>query len=240
MAQNMAQDAPPPAADAPRARLLPLVIGLAALAFLVQAAGLVHSVRALAQDDPPPAAQDDLSAPGPVVAIVDAPSEEDTAPAATLDAAPTPAGGWRDAIDVDVGGADTREAVAQDLVARAADLDARAAELDTRAAMLQAAEGAMTAKYAELKALQAQIAGDLKVRDTAREGQIDRLVKIYEGMKAKDAARLFNTQDPELLVDVMGKMSARKLAPLLAAMNPERARMLTAMLAEAAPPPAPK
>ena len=48
----------------------------------------------------------------------------------------------------------------------------------------------------------------------------------------KDAARIFDTLDIDILVDVMANMSERKMSPILAAMNPERARTVTIMLAQ--------
>ena len=51
-------------------------------------------------------------------------------------------------------------------------------------------------------------------------------------MKPKDAARIFDTLDLDVLVSVMSQMSERKLSPILASMNPERARTITIMLAE--------
>ena len=51
-------------------------------------------------------------------------------------------------------------------------------------------------------------------------------------MKAKDAANIFNTLDMDILISVMGRMSERKLAPILAEMNPDRARSVTIFLAE--------
>ena len=58
------------------------------------------------------------------------------------------------------------------------------------------------------------------------------LVKVYENMKAKDAAQIFNTLDMDILIEVMGRMSERKLSPVLAEMDPDRARSVTIFLAE--------
>ena len=57
-------------------------------------------------------------------------------------------------------------------------------------------------------------------------------MKIYEGMKAKDAANIFNTLDIDVLLAVMSRMSERKSAPVLAEMDPERARTVTILLAQ--------
>ena len=72
----------------------------------------------------------------------------------------------------------------------------------------------------------------LENQSEEEKARIVSLVKIYEGMKPKDAARIFDTLDLDILVSVVSQMSERKLSPVLAAMNPERARTVTIMLAE--------
>ena len=51
-------------------------------------------------------------------------------------------------------------------------------------------------------------------------------------MKPDDAARIFNTLDMDVVMKVIGNMSERKSGPVIAAMNPERARQVTQLLAQ--------
>ena len=51
-------------------------------------------------------------------------------------------------------------------------------------------------------------------------------------MKAKDAAVIFNALDQDILVSVSSRMRTQALAGVLAAMDPEKARALTVLLAE--------
>ena len=51
-------------------------------------------------------------------------------------------------------------------------------------------------------------------------------------MKAKDAARIFNTLSIDVLLEVLSGMSERKTAPILASMETERARQVTILLSE--------
>ncbi|MFN7401895.1 MAG: MotE family protein, partial [Alphaproteobacteria bacterium] len=62
--------------------------------------------------------------------------------------------------------------------------------------------------------------------------EIRGLVKIYEAMKPLDAAAIFNEMEMPILLEVIDKMSERKVAPVLAGMNPKRARDVTQELAE--------
>ena len=60
--------------------------------------------------------------------------------------------------------------------------------------------------------------------------RIEKLAKAYQSMKARDAARLFNEMDIRLLTDIARQMEPRVLAPMMARMDPERARELTKKL----------
>ena len=58
------------------------------------------------------------------------------------------------------------------------------------------------------------------------------LVKMYETMKPRDAAAIFNDLDLPVLLPVLDRMKETKAASVLAAMQPERARQVTAELAQ--------
>ena len=64
------------------------------------------------------------------------------------------------------------------------------------------------------------------------EERLTSLVKIYENMKPKEAATIFNTLDLDVLLAVVGRMNERKTSPILAAMDPDKARIVTIKLAE--------
>ena len=57
------------------------------------------------------------------------------------------------------------------------------------------------------------------------------MVRLYEGMRPRDAAAIFDELDMAVLVQVADRMRDAKAAPVLGAMRPERARALTAELA---------
>lgn len=139
---------------------------------------------------------------------------------------------WLDAGDSDEDFSDIRMEMFADMKARRKALDAREKQLKTREALLQAAEQELERKYQELSVIRTDIENLLGKQSEEEKARIQSLVKIYEGMKAKEAARIFDTLDLDILVTVMGQMSERKLAPILASMNPERARTVTIMLAE--------
>lgn len=122
--------------------------------------------------------------------------------------------------------------VLQSLAKRREELDQRERNLNESAAMLKAAEKEVDRKLEELTTLKADIEKLLGQQEKAEDGRIESLVKIYEAMKPKEAATIFNTLDLDVLLSVVSRMNERKLSPILAAMDPDRARLVTIRLAE--------
>jgi flagellar motility protein MotE (MotC chaperone) len=120
----------------------------------------------------------------------------------------------------------------KELITRREELDKRQRILQQREALLRAAEQELERKYEELTQLKSEIGSLLEEQSAAELARIKSLVKTYEGMKAKDAARIFNTLSMDVLIEVMSQMSERKTAPIIAAMETERARQVTVLLAE--------
>ena len=119
---------------------------------------------------------------------------------------------------------DTEIDLLQRLAERRAEIEQETETLEERRLLLQAAESRVDQKLEELKALQAMIQDLLLQHEEQEEGQIQSLVKIYESMKPKDAARIFEQLDMPVLLEVIGRMKERKTAPVLAQMNPEKAK----------------
>ena len=139
---------------------------------------------------------------------------------------------WRDSGDEDPGYISIKQELFDELSARRKELDAREKNVRSREALLSATEQELDRKVQELSQLRQEIEGLLEQQSAEEKARIQSLVKIYEGMKPKDAARIFDTLDLDILVSVVGLMSERKISPVLAAMNPERARTITIMLAQ--------
>jgi flagellar motility protein MotE (MotC chaperone) len=118
----------------------------------------------------------------------------------------------------------------QNLSERREALEEREQALSERAALLTVAERRIDEKMAELTALRAQLEGMMGMVDEEQEARLTRLVSMYEAMRPTDAADIFNGLDMDVLIDVLQRMREQKSAPILAAMEPERARMVTAEL----------
>lgn len=122
--------------------------------------------------------------------------------------------------------------VLQSLSKRREQIEQRERDLEQREKLLQAAEKKVDEKVVELAKLQKNIEELLNKQTNMQDQRIAQLVKIYENMKPKDAANIFNDMDFDVLLEIVDKMSERKVAPILAAMDPVRAREVSARIAE--------
>ncbi|HVC59107.1 MAG TPA: hypothetical protein VND19_01935 [Acetobacteraceae bacterium] len=174
----------------------------AAAAFIGGSAGGVVSVARAAVPDQPQAA-----APVPTTA---APARDSAGPSPVNDG---------------------ERAVLLDLRQRRQELDARAAALTVRESILKAAEQKLTARIEELAALQKKLQGLEATHKQREEAGWQRLVKLYEDMKPRDAAVIFNDLQMPVVLALVDRMKELKAAPILAAMNPNKARDVTAGLA---------
>jgi len=128
-------------------------------------------------------------------------------------------------------------ALLRKLAMRRKELEDREARLVERERLAAAMEAKIAAQADELKRLKSELekqeARFEAIDDAKSEGEQERvreLAKAYKAMKPKDAARLFNDLDMELLTAIAREISPRVLAPVLAKMEPKRARELTEAL----------
>lgn len=120
----------------------------------------------------------------------------------------------------------------QSLADRRRELEERERTLVQREGLLAAAEHRIEQKIDELTGIKTEIEDLIRKYDEQEEQQLSGLVKIYETMKPKDAAKIFDALDMDILLQVIERMKASKTAPVLAAMTPERAKEVTARIAE--------
>ncbi len=206
----------------PVPRLLPVTMLALAALLALKTAGLLRAVAPaaaadMAQPMPPP--------PHPAAAMPAAPTEPPPASGPLLPAqAPAPGAPAEAPVSA------AERSLLQDLRQRRGELDARDAALAAREAVGRAAERRLAARLDELTALQAQ----LQALEAARRGREEAgwigLVRTYEAMKPKDAAAILNDLDLPVLLPVVDRMKVAKAAAVLAAMQPDRARLLTAEL----------
>ena len=128
----------------------------------------------------------------------------------------------------------TEQLVLERLTDRRTALEQYEQQLAMRAALVEAAEKRIDERTTTLAALEAQISSLVDQRQELEAGQFAGIVAMYDAMKPKDAAKIFNNLDMNVLLRVAKTMSPRKMAPILAEMDAARAQELTVQMANLA------
>jgi len=123
-------------------------------------------------------------------------------------------------------------ALLQRLAERREELDRRAKQLETRENLLTAAEKRVDERIVKLTAIENTVAKLIDTFDKQEEGRIKKLVQVYETMKPKDAAAIFNQLDMDVLQQVAKRMNEAKFAVILGNMTPDAAKKLTVEMAK--------
>lgn len=116
------------------------------------------------------------------------------------------------------------------LMGRREQLDKRQDALDSREALIRVAEERVDQKLKEMETLRTQLQSLLGQANAAGQAQLENLVKIYEIMKPKEAAKIFETLEMPILLGVVQKMKPARTAAVLAEMNPQKAKDITTAL----------
>jgi flagellar motility protein MotE (MotC chaperone) len=122
-------------------------------------------------------------------------------------------------------------AILERLQERRQELEQRARELELRETVLQASEKKIEQREKELKDTETRIKAALQKKDEAENARFKSLVTMYESMKAKEAAKIFDRLDIKLATDVANQINPRRMSDILAQMTPEAAERLTVELA---------
>jgi len=213
----------------PRARVLPATIVVMGLLLTTKSVGMLQTAMAStapqAEAPPQPSGTQPADA-GPKPPSASAPV------AATQAAAPALQKGSAPGAAPPAPMSDAERSLLLDLRHRRELLDARERALGQRDAVMQAAQSKLATKVGELNVLQTKLEALEAARQSHDSANWTSLVHIYETMKPRDAATIFDALDMQVLLGVLDRMAERKAAPILAAMQPERARLATQMLAE--------
>jgi flagellar motility protein MotE (MotC chaperone) len=128
----------------------------------------------------------------------------------------------------------SERALLERLQARRQELEARAREIDIRENLLKSAEKRIEGKVEELKAVESRIGAATEQKKEADDARLKGLVTMYEGMKPKDAAKVFDRLEMPVLFEIASKIAPRKMSDILGLMSPEAAERLTVEMARRA------
>lgn len=127
---------------------------------------------------------------------------------------------------------DSERTILLELRQRRKELDIRETMLSGREAMLAATERKLSGRVEELQSLQKKLEALDATRVAKEDSGWQGLVKLYQNMKPREAAAILNDLDMAVLLPVMDRMKEAKAAPILSAMQPEKARDITDGLAK--------
>jgi flagellar motility protein MotE (MotC chaperone) len=128
----------------------------------------------------------------------------------------------------------SERAILERLQARRIELDTRAREIDIRESLLKAAEKRIETRVDDLKTVEAGIKTATEQKSEADVARFKGIITMYEGMKPKDAAKIFDRLEMPVLFDIASQIAPRKMADILGLMQPESAERLTVELARRA------
>jgi flagellar motility protein MotE (MotC chaperone) len=210
-------------------RLLPLVAvaigGVIAINVVGGAPQLIGAAKAVAEEVVSPKGKDSKPAVSSTATLAGDPAQAKPATPAPA-CAPSAA-----ELAKEAGLSPAELQVLQSLGARRGQLDQREEGLDTQVQLIAAAEAKLDARIQEMNGLKSDIQGLVTQADQQQQAETDRLIVVYEKMKAVDAAGRITLMSDSVRLPMAAKMKPAKLADILSKMPAEDAKNLTEKLA---------
>ncbi|KIT14288.1 MotE family protein [Jannaschia aquimarina] len=119
----------------------------------------------------------------------------------------------------------------EELDRRETDLIRREESLDLREQDLRVAAEEIAASLDDLKAADAALEARMASSAGASDEDVDRLTRIYEGMKPKDAAAVFETMEPDFAAGFLARMAPDAAATILSEMPATNVYAISATIA---------
>lgn len=103
--------------------------------------------------------------------------------------------------------------------------------LENRMQALAVAEVSMKRNLTALIEAEQKLKSTMASANTAAEDDLARLTSVYENMKAKDAAALFEEMDPQFSAGFLGRMRPDAAAAIFTGLTPAKAYSISVILA---------
>lgn len=224
-------------------RIIPIVLLAVGALGVLKIAGLLLEGGYVFSSQPQPAkmswAQENLGFPGgtkydpnDITGATPAPAPKKEEP--KKEEPPKPPSGEVINLEQNKGVSASERALLERLQARRQELETRAREVDIRESLLKSAEKRIEGKVEELKGVENRISAAQEQKAAAESVKFKSIVTMYEGMKPKDAAKIFDRLDMAVLIEVASQIAPRKMSDILGLMTPEAAERLTVELARRA------
>ncbi len=125
----------------------------------------------------------------------------------------------------------SERAVLESLQARRQEIETRAREIDIRESLMKSAEKRIEGKIEEMKATEARVSVAGQQKQEQEAARFKGLVTMYESMKPKDAAKVFDRLELSVLFEIASQIAPRKMSDIMGQMQPEAAERLTVEMA---------
>ena len=120
----------------------------------------------------------------------------------------------------------------QELDVRRIKLNRREQALRVRERLVTLAEQEIEPRIERLVDLQNALNSLMETLSQKEEGELMQLAKIYEEMRAGNAAVVLNKIDDKIVFDLFKRMGRKETAKIMGSMEPVKARRVSQMLAE--------
>ena len=127
---------------------------------------------------------------------------------------------------------ETEVKLLQELDVRRVELERREQAIRVRERLVSLAEQEVEDRLDKMVALQADLNKLMESLSQKEEGELMQLAKIYEEMRAGNAAVVLNKLDDKIVFDLFKRMNRKETAKIMESMNPPKARRVSQMLAE--------
>lgn len=128
------------------------------------------------------------------------------------------------------GGPET-DALLEAVRERGAQLDKREREIAERFALLELAEKEIEKNRAALLEAEDKLAATMALADTAAEQDLARLTAIYENVKPKRAAEIFQSMDTSFAAGILAMMSPDQAGDILTLVDADTAYAISVLMA---------
>ena len=122
-------------------------------------------------------------------------------------------------------------ALIRDLARRTDAIEAREVAVALREQDMAVARQEIEASLGQLSAAETRLAARMQMSSTASDTDINQLVRVYEGMKPKEAAVLFEAMEPAFAAGFLSRMNADSASSLFSNLSPEKAYALSVIMA---------
>lgn len=112
------------------------------------------------------------------------------------------------------------------LADRKKQLDKREADLNRREEEVTKLKVEIEAKLVEIKNYRSSISTLLQDRVSSDSAKVETLVQVYSTMKPSQAAKVFETMDEDLVIEILSKMKKKSAADILNLVKSDKAQVL--------------